>query len=175
MEDDVVIEPEDSEGGEQTSQSKLKDLREKLANALKERDQYLEGWQRAKADYINLKNRSEEERKSAVLYGIATLTEELLPAIDSFEGALSHVTDVSIKSGLEQTYNKLIQALEAVGLTKIDPKGEPFNPERHESVDVVAVESRDMDNIVTTVHQKGYSLNGKTIRPARVAVGHYKE
>ncbi|MBI3573819.1 hypothetical protein HY090_02105, partial [Candidatus Kaiserbacteria bacterium] len=66
--DDVIFEPEDGEGNTKNPEEKLKELKEKLKEVQKERNQYLEGWQRSKADYINAKKRADEERQSLAMY-----------------------------------------------------------------------------------------------------------
>ena len=173
--DDIMLEPESGEG-EGTPEQKLKELRDTLKKALAERDEYLAGWQRSKADYINARKRAEEERD--VLSGHITekLIKGLLPALDSFEHALATTeTDDQWLSGIKNTYTQLMSALKEYGVTQFDPVGEEFNPTKHEPVETVAVSEKEKDNIVTLVRQKGYEIQGKVIRPARVQVGHYEE
>lgn len=170
--DDVTLEPEDGEGNEQNAGQKLKDLREELKKARKERDEYLDSLQRMKADYINAKKRFETERESIREYAAERLVLELLPILDTFEQALAHG---NTQDGLERIYAQILKMLSAEGVSAFSPEGEQFNPALHESVETLAVTTKSEDNTVTKVHQKGYALNGRTIRPARVAVGHYQE
>ena len=173
--DDVTIEPEDGEGSTKTLQQKLKDIKEKLSLVEKERVSYLEGWQRAKADYINLKKRAEEDRGTFTKYAGESLILELLPVLDSFEGALSHVDGVSdeVLSGLKNTYTQFLQVLASQGSKPFDPLRDPLDPTKHEPMDTLAVQDKSDDNTVTKVYQKGYTLHGKVIRPARVQVAHF--
>jgi molecular chaperone GrpE len=178
--DDITIEAEDETlEGEGSSADKLfvkiKKLKEELAKANKEKQEYLEGWQRAKADYVNLKKRAEEERVALVRNASAAIIEDLLPALDSFDQALESAGEENaLLQGIRNTHVQLIKALVKEGVTILDPLGETFDPTKHEPVETVAVESAGEDNTVTKVHQKGYVLNDVLIRPARVAVGHFK-
>ena len=176
--DDVVIEPEaDEEGGSNAEalQKKLKKAKEELAKANAEKAEYLEGWQRAKADYVNAKKRAEDERRDLHRFASEALVVSLLPVLDSFDHALAAADgDEAWLEGLRNTHAQLMQALAQNGVEAFDPKGETFDPILHEPVETLAVSKPEEDNIVTKVHQKGYTLHGKVIRPARVAIGHYQ-
>lgn len=176
--DDVVIEPDaDEEGGTtaEALQKKLKKAKEELAKANTEKRQYLEGWQRAKADYVNAKKRAEDDHQKLVSKASEDLISSLLPVLDSFDHALLAAQgDEPWLDGIKNTHAQLMKALEAKGVSSFDPMGEKFNPILHEPVETLAVSTPEEDNIITKVHQKGYALHGKVIRPARVAVGHYK-
>ncbi|TAJ15467.1 nucleotide exchange factor GrpE [Patescibacteria group bacterium] len=179
-ENDVVIDSEDeSLEGEGSSATKLnqkvKSLREQLEKVQKERQEYLDGWQRAKADYVNVKRRAEDERVFFVRSASTEIVQSLLPSLDSFEHALEAEQGTSAwTEGIKNTHAQLLKALETEGVQSFDPVGEMFDPLRHESVEIVAVKSEKEDNIVTKTHQKGYTLHDVVIRPARVAVAHYK-
>jgi molecular chaperone GrpE len=173
--DEVIFEEEDGEGNTKSPSEKIRELKEKLAEIKKERDQYLEGWQRAKADYINAKKRSDEERQGHALYAAEALVTSLLPVLDSFDHAMSSaIGDEAWLKGLQNTYTQLQKALAQNGIESFDPTGEIFDPIMHEPVETLAVSTAEEDNVVTKAHQKGYTLHGKVIRPARVAVGHYE-
>ena len=171
-EDEIIMEPEDGEGNAQSALGKLKDLREELKKAKKERDEYLDSLQRMKADYINAKKRFEEEKQALGSFAAVAVILELLPVMDALEQALAHAAD---RKGIEGIRNQLGKLLSAHGVEQFDPLGEQFDPAKHEPVETLAVEKESDDNTVTKVHQKGYTLEGRTIRPARVAVGHYQK
>lgn len=175
---DMVFEADSEEEGGTTAealQKKLKKIKIELAASNVEKQQYLDGWQRAKADYVNIKKRTEDERQSLVREASLGLVEALLPVLDSFEHALEAPNaDEKWLQGITNTYTQLKKTLEGEGLVFFDPLGEKFDPARHEPVGTVAVEEESSDNTVTKVYQSGYTLHGKVIRPARVAVGHYK-
>lgn len=179
-EDDIVIESDDeSLEGEGSTAEKLaeknKKLRLELANSNKEKQEYLDGWQRAKADYVNIRRRAEEERQVLVRDASKSLIEALLPALDSFDQAISTAEGSgSWVEGIKNTHSQLMKALKAEGVSAFDPLGEVFDPVQHEPVERVAVKSQSEDNVVTKVYQKGYTLHGTIIRPARIAVGHFE-
>ena len=173
--DDVVLEPEDGEGATQSFQEKLKVLQEKLKKVEKERAEYLEGWQRAKADYVNAKRRAEEERLADITFACQNIISDILPALDSLNEALSHLEEGSeVAKGLSNTRAQFMGVLKKYGLEESIPLGQTFDPAIHEPMDTLAVSEESEDNTVTKVYQKGYTLHGKIVRPARVQVGHFK-
>lgn len=175
--DDVTIEPEEDEDGGASAEvlrKKLTKAKEELEKANAEKREYLEGWQRSKADYINAKKRFEEGRESMALYATEALVTSLLPVLDSFDHALTAAEgDEAWLEGIKNTHAQLMKALEQNGVTAFDPKGEILDPLLHEPVETLAVSDKEEDNTILKVHQKGYTLRGKVIRPARVAVGHF--
>jgi molecular chaperone GrpE len=172
-EDDVILEPEDGEGNTQTGGQKLKDLRETLKKVQKERDEYLDSLQRMKADYINARKRSEEEKDNLAKYASEVVVAELLPVMDALEQALIHNEGTS--EGVRNIKTQLEKIFAQNGVVAYGAEGELFDPALHEPVETLAVSTLEEDNRVTRVHQKGYSLNGRIIRPARIGVGHYQK
>ncbi len=171
-EDEIVMEPEDGEGNTANAGQKLKDLREKLKEVQRQRDEYLDSLQRMKADYINAKKRFEEDTRALSEFASQALVIELLPVADSLEYALAHSKD---SEGLINTHKELQKIFSAHGVESFDPIGEIFNPANMEPVETLAVKDESEDNRVTKTHQKGYTLHGRVIRPARIAVGHYQK
>ncbi|HRY30937.1 MAG TPA: nucleotide exchange factor GrpE [Candidatus Paceibacterota bacterium] len=176
--DEVVYEP-DSSGDELASgnyQDKIKKIREELHNCQKEKQEYLDGWQRAKADFINFRKRSEEEKKDTVRYATQNFILEILPTLDSFEHAFRNKehwesAPAEWRQGVESIYSQLRDVLTRHGVREINPIDEPFDPKLHHSVDVVPV-TEDKDNgKIVEVLQKGYALNDKIIRCPNVRVG----
>lgn len=169
--DDVTLETEDGEGNTQTGAQKLTELREKLKKVQKERDEYLDSLQRMKADYINARKRFEEDGKSIARFAAESVVAELLPVMDALEMALLHGENAE---GVKNIKTQLEKVFAENGVTSFGEIGEVFDPALHEPVETLAVETLEEDNKVTKVHQKGYSLNGRIIRPARIAVAHYQ-
>lgn len=157
---------------------KLKKVKKTLKVCQKEKEEYLAGWQRAKADLINY--RKEQEQKSLDLFKFANenFILEILPALDSFELALKHMDKDRAAEGeprqgreeILQLYNQLKNILKNQGLEEIKALGEKFNPELHESVEEIKGKSKGSKGIVVEEVQKGYKLNNKTIRPSRVKI-----
>ena len=106
-------------------------------------------------------------------YAVGRLLEALLPVKDSLEMGLEATgadTPIDVvRHGMELTLEKLDAVLADFGVETIDPKGQPFDPERHEAMSMAPIAELP-PNSVAQVHQKGYLLNGRLIRPARVTV-----
>jgi molecular chaperone GrpE len=136
--------------------------------AKNQREQYL----RAVAELDNVRKRAQRDIEAANRYGLEKFAAELLPVKDSLELAVQNATRAdarSLREGQEATLQLLSRALEKLGVTVIDPLGEPFDPARHEAM--MAQESTTAEpNSVLKVVQPGYELNGRLLRPARVIV-----
>lgn len=170
--------PEDGEGNTAASKDTVKDLREKLKKALEEKQEYLEGWQRSKADFINARKREEQGRADLVRFANEDLIFELLPALDSFSMAFAdkdawEKVDKNWRKGVEYIYGQLMSALEHAGLKQFDPKGETLDPAKHTALSAVPVIDQSQDHKIVEVVQKGYTLYDKIIRPAQVKVGEF--
>jgi molecular chaperone GrpE len=155
--------------------SQLAEL-ERLQQALAESDErarsHREQYVRAAAELDNVRKRAQRDIEAANRYGLEKFAEELLPVKDSLELAVQNAGRADLKSlreGQEATLQLLSRALEKLGVSLIDPVGEPFDPARHEAM--MAEESKTAEpNSVLKVVQPGYELNGRLLRPARVIV-----
>lgn len=154
------------------------DLRAKLKKAQEEKAEYLEGWQRAKADYINTRKRDEESNREAIRYAEAELIEELIPVLDSYDLALGNKQaweslPAEWRKGMEQIHNQLLKILKGHHVEVLEPLGSEFDPKNAEAVGMVDTENPAEDHHVLAVFQKGYKLHDRIIRPAKVRVGRY--
>jgi len=157
---------------EEFSGDPLKKLREKMKKCVSEKQEYLDGWQRAKADFINYK-KDEGQRKSQIInFAKEDFIQDVLPVLDSFNLAKD---GGSWNDGLEQIWKQFLGVLKKEGVKEINPEGEDFDPNLHEAIELVEVNKEGMDNVITEVAQMGYKLNDKLIRPAKVKVGQYKK
>ncbi len=151
----------------------LESCQQALAQCQQESAQHREALLRARADLDNQAKRNARELEKTHKYAVAKLLEALLPVKDSLElglAALDPQTDVeSIREGMTLTLEKLDSVLCEFGVETLDPQGQPFNPEQHEAMSVVVLPELP-PNFVAQVHQKGYQLHGRVIRPARVTV-----
>lgn len=171
MEDNIVL-----EDIEENAEELIKKLRKKLKKCTEEKQEYLDGWQRSKADFINAKKKNEELRLEIVSFAKEGLILDLLTAIDNFNMAFANKdvwesVDKNWRVGIENIHSQLLKTLEDHGLKQFNPKNEVFDPIRHDSVETIVVDDKDNDHKVIEVLQKGYELNGKVIRPAKVKVG----
>ena len=134
-------------------------------------DKYLYNWQRAEADLLNFKKRSEQERLEQAGFVNATLMANLLPVLDDLERALVSIfpsqAEVTWVEGIKLIYRKLQAALQAQGLAEIEAEGKVFDPSLHEAV----LYGEGEEGKVVEVLQKGYKFRERVLRPAMVKVG----
>ena len=182
--DDVVIESDDtlddSVIAEENMAETIKKLRAKLKKSQADASEYLTGWQRAKADFVNARKRDEEERKEFIKFSNERLIESLIPVLESFDLAMANKevwekVDKNWRIGVEYIYSQLKKTLNESGLDEINPVGQKFDPARDEAAEYVPVTDEAQDHVITQVIQKGYSLNRKSMRPPKVKVGEFKK
>ena len=128
---------------------------------------------RAKAEMENIRKRAERDIQNSRKFGIEKFAKELLPVTDSIDQALKHEVKldeaVAMKEGIEMTAKILIDVLKKNGLEELDPKGEKFDPNMHEALAMIPNPDLE-DNSIFEVFQKGYLLNGRVVRAAKVIV-----
>jgi molecular chaperone GrpE len=149
------------------TQDKISALADELELAREERDEYLESMRRMKAELENSRKRQEKERARLVQLASERLVRELLPVLDNLERALEVEGD--IREGVRATREQLLTALEREGLTPVASDGESFDPTVHEAVMGQPSDEHEEDTVIMTL-ERGYVLNGKPIRPAKVVV-----
>ncbi|HXQ31136.1 MAG TPA: nucleotide exchange factor GrpE [Steroidobacteraceae bacterium] len=138
------------------------------AKAAQNYDQYV----RALAEFDNYRRRAARDLDAAQRYALERFAQELLPALDGFELALANAAAPDVKSLIEgqaATHRLLMKAFEKAGIAELDPTGQPFNPEQHEAMVAQPTADQPPNTVLQTV-QKGYLLNGRVLRPARVIV-----
>jgi molecular chaperone GrpE len=176
IEDEVVM---DEEEDSSAPLDKIKKLKAELKACQKEKQEYLTGWQRAKADYLNLKKDEESRRSEVNKFAKADVLNDLIRLSDSFEMAFANKiawenVPENWRKGVEYIHSQLLIVFRDHGLEEINPLGEKFDPTKSESIGVIETEKEEDDNKVLEVIKKGYSLNEKVIRPAQVRVGQVK-
>jgi len=127
---------------------------------------------RLAAELDNVRKRNARELEKARNFGVEGLASELLAVADSLEMALATGADAPSETLLEGGRNTLKQlqtAMEKYGITELYPEGEPFDPELHEAMTMQPSDTAEPDAVLTVV-QRGYQLNGRLLRPARVIV-----
>ena len=133
----------------------------------RERDQYLDALQRLKAEFENSRKRQERERLRVLSRASERLVQELLPVLDNLDRALEAGGD--IREGVQATRDQLAEVLGDEGLLPVASDGQPFDPNVHEAVMGQVSEEHEEGTIIQTF-QRGYLLNGKPIRTAKVVV-----
>ena len=139
-----------------------------------ERDQLYERLARATAEFKNSQKRQETEFDTRLQYANSSLIRSLLPVIDNFERALAQdttkVDSAAIAKGMQIVHDQMMAVLKQQKVESIAPnQGDPFDPTRHEAL-MHQPNDQYPDPTVTQLLQKGYSLQGRTLRPAQVAV-----
>ena len=183
---------DEAESDDAAAQSVERDLDEMLAEVRRERDEYLEIAQRARADFENYRKRAAREAREAERRGKAGLARELLPALDNLERALRAAgidldagagsqteeeapsEEVSaheaLARGVALVYRELRATLERLGVETYDPTGERFDPTLHEALSTRPATDGMEPGVVIETLEKGYRLDGQVLRAARVVV-----
>ncbi len=148
-------------------------LEMQLADAQAKTAEYLDGWQRARAEFANYKKRAEQERADSYANATAETLRKFLPILDDLDRALANVppdkADDDVIKGFSLISRKLLTLLETSGIKIINPVGEEFNPAFHEAIG--QDESSDVaSGHISAVLQKGYLHGDKVLRPALVRV-----
>ena len=150
-----------------------KNIKKELELTKEKAQEYLDGWKRAKADYLNLKKDTEKRQSEIIQFANAALVAELIPIFDHFKLALRHVPDdqqdVEWVQGFFHIKKQFEDFLKNLGIEEIKTVGEKFNPELHEAVAHEENEEFDADKIFEEV-KSGYTLHGKVVSPAQVKV-----
>ena len=182
IEDDIILEVDDvaiENLGEKKSGfgNPTKKKENRLKKCVAEKQEYLDGWQRSKADLINAKKDFEEQRKDFVKFAKGDLIMQTIPVLDSFEMAFKNTDGVPEQwlKGVEHIHNQFNQILEDNGVKSIGSVGEKFDTNLHTAVEMVKVDDEEQESIILEVVQKGYSLNDKIIREAKVRVGEFEK
>jgi len=153
--------------------SELEALRQELEEAKAQAAEYLDGWQRARAEFANYKKRNEQERQELFKLANTTLITRLLPIFDDFERAFqtlpSNLLSLTWIDGVALIYRRLQAILEGEGLTLIETEGQSFDPLLHEAVTYEESAEHEEGQIIGDV-QRGYKLGDRVLRPALVRV-----
>jgi len=152
----------------------IEDLKKKLEECERQRDEYLAGWQRARADFSNYRKDEALRFEEMARFASENLIKDLIPVLDSFDlGIATLEKSGNVDKGIYMIRAKLEDVLKEHGLEKIKIEiGKPLNPEIAEAI--IEAESEEEPGIVLEEIEPGYKLNGKVIRPARVKVSKQK-
>lgn len=175
-----VLEFEFNDDGEEDLKKTIKKLRADLKSAKKEKDEYLLGWQKERADFANYK-REENDRKAVYSEAIRErILSRFLTVLDSFNMAFANreaweKVDENWRKGVEYIYGQMNTIFEEYGVKGVGEMGESFNHNSHHSIEMVPTDKKEMDHKIAEVIQKGYKLGDRVIRAARVKVFEYHE
>jgi len=175
----IPREPEEEQNSEAepevTEIEDIETLRQALAEEKAKAEANLAGWQRAQADFVNYKRRSDQEKEEIGKFANSVLVLNLLPILDDLERAFISIpprlAKLSWVDGIRLIERKLWAIVEAQGVSQIKALGEPFDPRFHEAVR----QDKGKEGIVIEEVQKGYQLHDRVIRPTMVVVGNGEE
>jgi molecular chaperone GrpE len=161
-------------GGKEGTSEIEASLKKAQEEAAENYDRFL----RVSADLENYKKRVSKEKADLIRYGNEELIKELLPVIDNLERALEHTSSEGaqegIADGVAMTLQQFLGILQRFGVTCITVEGEPFDPTKHEAVMEQPTDDYNPGHVVAEL-QKGYLLNDRLVRPAKVAVAKAQE
>ncbi len=179
-EDSEVLEFEFNDDGEEDLKKTLKKLRADLKQAKAEKEEYLTGWQKERAEFANYR-KQEDDRKAIFSEAMRErILTRFLSVIDSFNMAFANreaweKVDENWRKGVEYIYSQMNAIFEEYGVKSIGEVGETFDPSIHQSIDMIETDKKEMEHKVANVIQKGYKLGERVMRPARVNVYEYKD
>ncbi len=158
---------------ETPAQGSAEDSKDQKINELQ--DKYL----RLSAEFDNYRKRTIRERAELIKSAGEDVLSGILPVVDNFERALAHLTDIkepdAIKEGVMLIYNKFREFISQRGIKEIGALNLPFDAELHDAVAKMPVSEKEKHNLIIDVVEKGYYLNDKIIRHAKVVVGEYRD
>jgi molecular chaperone GrpE len=179
--DDVVYDADVDSDNLTDPKEKLAKLKEKIKKLEAEKAEYMNGWQRERADFVNFKKRTEEERKEYIKFANESLLEEMLSVLESFDMAFMNKEQWNSvpqnwRVGVEYIHSQLVKILDDNGLKEFTPKeGDKFDPHLHVAEEMMAVTEKEKDGQIVSVKKKGYKLNDRIIIAPKVAVGEFKQ
>jgi len=166
--EEITVEETIEDGGNLDIQEKFKQLQEKIKKCQELKEEYLSGWQRAKADFINARKDDERRNQDFVKFANFMLVSDILPILDSLNLALENEKDSKFSKGVFLIKMQLEDVLGKYGFSSVKSVGEKINLQIHEIVG--EIESEKEEGIIIEEIQKGYLLHGRVIRPARVKI-----
>lgn len=158
---------------EKSDHKKSSKADKKLAEALAERDDFKDKYQRTFSEFNNYKKRMASTRAEAIKDGQCDAVAKILPVLDSFERALEHIEDgeeSALAQGFKMVYKQLILAVEQMGITEMGAPGDEFDPNLHQAIQMVDTPEDEKSGTVAGVVQKGYKMEDRVIRHCMVMV-----
>jgi len=166
-----VVQPEDEKKENAETQQSIEGLTKALAEEKARAEENMAGWKRAQADFVNYKKFAEQEKADICALANAGLLSNILPVVDDFERALSTIPEEKANQSWVEGFNliraKLNDTLKKQGVTQVQALGMEFDPRK---MDAISCCPGKRDIVIQEV-EKGYMLNDKVIRPAKVVVG----
>lgn len=171
-EGDIELEPGEDLGDIGALKAKLDKAKDELEKAKKERQEYLDGWQRCKADGVNARREALAAAERTGNRSRDALIEDVILALDSFDMAMGDAAwealDANWRRGMESVRAQLLGALERAGVRPFGAVGDTFDPFQHEAVQ--ETEAEGTPGTIARVFRRGYCSEERVVRPAQVAI-----
>lgn len=171
--EDIDFEPEDELGSVGAVRAKMQKLRDELDKVKAERQEYLDGWQRAKADTINARKDALAQAERQAARRIDAFVEDILPALDSFDMAAASESWAEVgdgwRSGMENVRNQLLDALKRNGIERFGKVGESYDPHIHDAAEETA-DAAGASGEIVRILRFGYRSADRILRPAQVII-----
>jgi molecular chaperone GrpE len=171
--EEMDFEPEDELGAVGAAKAKMQKLRDEMEKVKAERQEYLDGWQRCKADTVNARKEALAMGEKAGRRSVESLTEDLIPALDSFDMAAGaeawNTVDKNWRTGMEQVRSQLLEALSRAGIQRFGAAGDTCDHSIHEIIEETDDGSAESGTIVR-VARSGYKTAERILRPAHVVI-----
>ncbi len=177
--DPEILEFEYNEDGEEDLRKTVKKLRGDLTACKKEKEEYLTGWQKERADFINYKKEEELRRSNFSESVRERILTRFLSVMDSFNMAFANQevwnkVDENWRRGVEYIHSQLNSVFEEYGVNEFGEEGDIFDPNLYHSVESVKTDKKEFEHKVAKVVQKGYKLGDRVLRAAQVSVFEYE-
>jgi molecular chaperone GrpE len=178
--DEIIYDNEDNFNTLSDATKKIQKLKEDLEVCRNEKQEYLDGWQRSKADFVNLKKRGADDLLEIRERAAESFIFDLLPVLDSFDMAFKNKeawesAPEQWRRGVEYIHTQLKTLLENNQVKIIDPLNKDFDPNEHHSAMNVKIEDESQEGKVVDVILKGYKIKDRVLRPAHVKVGSFED
>ncbi|MFC1781215.1 nucleotide exchange factor GrpE [Planctomycetota bacterium] len=172
-EDSKTQNSDESEHMPKYKDKELEKLNDALETLQQEKEELFGKLQRVSADYANYQKRTPKQIADTILYEKEKIIKTLLPVLDNLKHTLQNANTAedtdALSKGVRIIYDQMLDILKSHGVEKIEALGEKFDPAQHEAMMQMA-EPEEQDNVVLQEFQKGFKLNGRVIRPAKVVV-----
>jgi len=154
-------------------ESEIKKLKKKIEEIEKQKKEYLSGWQRERADFLNYKKQELEKIGELIKYANLGFILKLLPVLDNFDAAEKKISKKAKENkdvkGLFQIQSQIKDILKNQKIEEIKSLGKKFDPSIHETVEMVEMKGKESGTVIEEI-QKGYTINGQILRPSKVKV-----
>ncbi|MEI6528255.1 MAG: nucleotide exchange factor GrpE [bacterium] len=179
--DEVVYDATIDSDNMSDPKEKIAKLKAKIKELTAQKDEYMNGWQRERADFVNFKKRAEEEKKDYIKFANENVLMEVLPVLESFDMAFMNKEQWNSvpqnwRVGVEYIHQQLVKILDENGLKEFVPKaGDIFDPKLHIAEEVIKADKKEDDGKIISVIKKGYKMSDRVIVAPKVTVGEWKE